>query len=225
MSHALEDMRGMLAEQGAHVEYVELLAEAPPELLGHILQYAPEANGLVARTSEGMRRRFETLVPFPPLWFHVLSNQYPTVTESQRCESMLTELETQDRWFRLFSIEMPGFVLDDPNRALTPLPFLTTERGAVRLAAVLDQRCAALECLDLTHTSIEQWCEIGAARPSCVALQRVKLTGSVFTRDNNLFGGLAQCAALRELVIEETNMEHRLCSWRRCWLCVRHSRS
>ena len=201
MSQVFQGMR--LIAQGTGVE---LLTDASPELLGQVLQHAPVANGLVDRTSQGLRRRLAALVPLPPMWFHVLSNQYPAATEAQSCVSMLAALEAQARRFRLLSIEMPGFTLDIPDRALAHPPFLPSERGAVRLTEVLRTRCAAMECLDLTHTDIELWGEIGAALPSCVALQRVKLTGCVFSEINNPFDGLTQCGALRELVMEETQL-------------------
>ena len=63
-----------------------------------------------------------------------------------------------------------------------------------------------MEALDLSFTRIEQWAEIEAALPACQALQRVTLSGVAFGPANNPFLGLAQCAALRELVIDESEL-------------------
>lgn len=200
----LQHMRGALAAWDAG--QTGMLLDSPADVVSRVLELTAPANGLVARTSRGLRQRLQALAPLPPLWFHVLSSQYPGANEAQRRDSMLAALEAQSVRFRLVSIEMPGFLLDDPDRAQAHPPFLPPERGAVRLAAVLQTRCAALQSLDLTDTEIEVWREIDAALPACAALQRVRLTGATFHRDEHPFAGLAQCAALRELHLEDTRL-------------------
>jgi hypothetical protein len=74
--------------------------------------------------------------------------------------------------------------------------------GQVRLSKVLEKRCASLESLDLSYTKITQWRFIDRALPSCVALERVNLSGLVLDETNNPFLGLAQCLTLKELVIK-----------------------
>jgi hypothetical protein len=78
-------------------------------------------------------------------------------SESDRYEMMLTVLETESRWFRLLSIEMVAFVLDEhPQVRQRHPPLVATERGTVWLVVVLHQtHCVSLESLDLTYTSIK----------------------------------------------------------------------
>jgi Leucine-rich repeat (LRR) protein len=110
----------------------------------------------------------------------------------------------QARRFRLLSIEMPGFDVDED--AVTAINIHAPERGGPRLGLVLANHCAALESLDLSITGITTWREIRTGLRSCPALQRVNLAGSVFTRGNNPFNGLAECRALRELVLDDTDI-------------------
>ena len=107
------------------------------DALRQLLEHSPGDNARLARVSQAMRGRLSVLEPKPPLWFHVLLDQYPQSTDSQRRNSMLTALETQARQFRLLAIEMPGFLLDEDIG--TVINILAPQRGAVRLTAVLTQ--------------------------------------------------------------------------------------
>jgi Leucine-rich repeat (LRR) protein len=198
MSAALRDMRGLL-QTGALIE------ELTDDLLSQVLKHSPDANGRLALVSHGVRRRLAAVQPKPPLWFHVLLDQYPQATDAQRRESMLSALEAQAPRFRLLSIEMPGFDLDeDPATAVNALAPL---RGAVRLAAVLQRHGAALESLDLSLTGISAWREIRNALRSCVSLQRVNLSGETITAGNHPFTWMTECrATLRELVLEDNDI-------------------
>ena len=122
------------------------------DALRQLLEHSPGENGRLAQVSKAMRGRLSVLEPKPPLWFHVLLDQYPQATDSQRRESMLRELELQARRFRLLSIEMPGFDLDED--VITVINIHAPERGGPRLEAVLTQHGAALESLDLSTTGI-----------------------------------------------------------------------
>jgi len=180
-----------------------------PDALRQLVDHSPGDNGRLAMVSQAMRGRLAVLVPKPPLWFHVLLDQSPQATDSQRRESMLSELETQARRYRLLSVEIPGFDLDED--VATAVNVLAPERGGPRLAVVLATECAALEALDLSLTGVTRWREIRTGLRSCVALQRVNLSGGVFTSGNNPFNGLAECRALRELVLEDTDIG-RVCT-------------
>ena len=199
-STELDAMRGLLAAQG-----VEILREAPRDLFHAIVALTPGANARLAQTSHAVRARLAAAAPLPPAWFYANLDAFPALTEAQRRESLLAELETKARRFRLVSIDLAGFLLDELVANPPPPPLLAPERGAVRLADVLVRSGASLEALDLSFARIEQWAEIEAALPACQALQRVTLSGVAFGPANNPFLGLAQCAALRELVIDETS--------------------
>jgi hypothetical protein len=174
------------------------------DALRQLLEWNAGSNGRMGQLSKAMRGRLSVLEPKPPLWFHVLLDQYPQSTDRQRRESMLRQLELQARQFRLLSIEMPGFVLDEDvttvNIAHAP------ERGGPRLAVVLAQHCEELESLDLSVTGITRWLEIRNALRSCPALHRVNLSGSTFTRANQPFTWMTDCRALRELVLEDSDI-------------------
>ena len=175
------------------------------DTLRQLVEHSPGENGRLAMVSKAMRGRLSVLHPKPPLWFHVLLDTYPAMTDRQRRASMLSELEMQARRFRLLSIEMAGFNLDEDAAIVQPLGL---ERGGPRLGAVLAQHGAALESLDLSRTGIAVWREIRAGLRSCPELQRVNLSGSTFTRGNNPFNGLALCGKLRELVLEDSLIGH-----------------
>jgi hypothetical protein len=175
------------------------------DALRQLVEHSPGENGRLAMVSQAMRGRLEVLHPKPPLWFHVLLDTYPAMTDRQRRASMLSELEMQARRFRLLSIEMAGFDLDEDMTIVQPLGL---ERGGPRLGAVLAQHCAALESLDLSRTGIAVWREIRTGLRSCPELQRVNLNGSTFTRGNNPFNALAHCGKLRELVLEDSLIGH-----------------
>jgi hypothetical protein len=134
-----------------------------PDALRQLLEHSPGDNGRLAMVSQAMRGRLAVLVPKPPLWFHVLLDQYPQATDGQRRASMLSELEMQARRFRLLSIEMPGFDVDE--NTVPPV-----QDRSPRLAAVLTTECAALESLDLSTTGISMWLEIRNWLRFCVAL-------------------------------------------------------
>ena len=176
-----------------------------PDALRQLLEHSPGDNGRLAMVSQAMRGRLAVLVPKPPLWFHVLLDTYPQATDSQRRESMLSQLEMQARRFRLLSIEMPGFDVDE--NAVPPVQ----NRGGPRLAAVLATHCAALESLDLSTTGISMWLEIRNALRFCVALQRVNLSGNTFGRGNHPFTWMTNCRGLRELVLEDSDIG-RVCT-------------
>jgi Leucine-rich repeat (LRR) protein len=173
------------------------------DALRQLVEHSPGDNGRLAMVSQAMRGRLSVLDPKPPLWFHVLLDTYPAMTDRQRRASMLSELQMQARRFRLLSIETPGFDVDEDMTVLQPLGH---ERGGPRLGAVLAQHCAALESLDLSRTGIAVWREIRTGLRSCPELQRVNLNGSTFTRGNNPFNALALCGKLRELVLEDSEI-------------------
>ena len=174
------------------------------DALRQLLEHSPGDNARLARVSQAMRGRLSVLEPKPPLWFHVLLDQYPQATDSQRRESMLLQLEMQARRFRLLSIEMPGFDVDED--VSTAINIHAPERGGPRLAAVLALHCAALESLDLSTTGITRWTEIRNALHQTPALQRVNLSGNTFGRGNHPFTWLSHCRGLRELVLEDSDI-------------------
>ena len=202
MPDELHAMRGLLDAQG-----VEILRVAPTDLFNAIAELTPGANARLAQTSHAVRARLAAMRPLPPTWFYANLDAFPAQREDERRESMLAELEAKARRFRLVSIDVAGIKLDEPEPGpLVHPPMLAPERGAVRFAAVLEASGASLEALDLSFTRIAEWAEINAALPACQALQRVTLSGVDFGPANNPFLGLAQCAALRELVIDESDL-------------------
>ena len=224
MSRPLQHMRGTLSEwdtlssngvdrdavlfdtEGSGLARTAVLLDAPAEVLGKILEHTPAANDMVTATSSAIRRQLATLQPLAPAVFHVFLDQFPLDTQSRRREIMLAALETQSEQFRLRSIEIPDFVLDEEIEPRPHPPQLAHERGAVWLTVVLWRRCAALESLDLGRTRIENWSEIGRALPSCVALQRLDLSGANFYPRNNPFAGLAQCRTFTELRLQDCDL-------------------
>jgi Ran GTPase-activating protein (RanGAP) involved in mRNA processing and transport len=195
---SLEHMRANLARTG-------MLAEFPGEVLEAVLRHTPNENGLVAQVSRGVRRHMASSDPPSPLNFRLLLGQYPELPQHRRRSRMLTALEAQGRLHRLEGIAVPDFELDGPGPA-----GWAYERGVVRLAAVVGQHGAWLRELDVAGTSILQWRELDAALPACVALQRVKLSDSVFGPANHPFAGLAQCHALRELLLNDCDMDREV---------------
>jgi hypothetical protein len=142
------------------------LTDTPPELLARIAELIPDANGLLAQTSHDMRWQLGRQQPRPPYHFHVFLDTYAAVSNASRRDLMLSALEAQAQRFRLMSIEIPDFVLDEPaDRRIHP-PRLASERGVVRFGVVLGGRGAALESLDLSNTHITTWREIDLALPS-----------------------------------------------------------
>jgi hypothetical protein len=119
---------------------------------------------------------------------------------------MLAALEAQATRFSLTSITMPDFELDAPGNALLHPPMLAPERGAVRLAAVM-QRCPALETLDVARTRVDRWEELSDALPLCPRLLRLNLSGQRIYVRNNPFAGVARCHALTELRLADCEIE------------------
>ncbi len=182
------------------------LANMPPELVARIAELIPDATGRLAQSSHDIRQQLGRLQPRPPYHFHAFLDTYPAANNKERRDLMLSALEAQAERFRLLSIEIPDFVLDEMADVRIHPPRFAPERGAVRLGAVLGGRGAALESLDLSNTHITTWREVDLALPSCRALKRVDLSRNFFCNDfarrNHPFVGLAHCRGLQELVLE-----------------------
>jgi hypothetical protein len=179
-----------------------MLDRLPDGVLALVLQHTASENARVAQVSRGVRRQVANAERPTPLNFRVLLGQYPGLTQPQRRASMLTALEAQGRLHELHGIAVPDFELDGPGPA-----GYAYERGAVRLAAVVQQHAATLRTLDVAGAAIVRWRELDAALRACVALQRVNLSGSVFGTGNTPFAGLALCHQLRELHVNDCYLD------------------
>jgi len=118
-------------------------------------------------------------------------------SNAERRADLLTRLEADCNRYTLVSIEMPDFVLDPEQLDNQDSPGPEEARGAPRLAAVL-RRCPDLECLNLSHTGVTIWREIGLALPSCPRLQRADFSRNqhVPPAAGSIFQGLARAGAI-----------------------------
>jgi Ran GTPase-activating protein (RanGAP) involved in mRNA processing and transport len=177
----------------------------PPEVVAQIAGNAPAQAALFAAVNTSIRTQSGAAAPKWPRVFHVFLDAYMQASDSERRESMLAALEAQATRFSLTSISMPDFELDAPGNAQLHPPMLAPERGAVRLAAVME-RCPALETLDVARTRVDRWGELSDALPLCPRLLRLNLSGQRIYVRNNPFAGVAMCHALTELRLADCEL-------------------
>jgi Ran GTPase-activating protein (RanGAP) involved in mRNA processing and transport len=164
-----------------------------------VLRHAGHGTRLLAASSRALRETVEGYDPPAPCTFRLSAEMFPGLTERQRRDAVLVQLDTESRNYTLTEIELPGFALDPQDAAIEA-------RGGPRLAWVLE-RCPRLEYLNLRDCrSVLVWQEIALALPACTSLERVDLSNTRHGGPHSVFEGLRQCPSLTDLDLHDCDL-------------------
>ena len=169
------------------------------DVLQSVLRHAGHGTRLLAASSRALRETVESMDPPACTTFRLSAEMFPGLTETQRRDAVLVQLDTESQNYTLTEIELPGFALEPQDGGI---------RGGPRLARVLE-RCSRLEFLNMRECrSVQHWDEIALALPACTSLARVDFS---FTRHDmhpgNVFNaGLLHCTSLTDLNLRDCDL-------------------
>ena len=110
------------------------------DVLQSVFRHAGHGTRLLAASSRALRETVESMDPPACNTFRLTAEMFPGLTETQRRDAVLVQLDTESHNYTLTEIELPGFALDPQDGGIRGGPRLSRGLQGCSRPRVLDAR-------------------------------------------------------------------------------------